>query len=220
MDKKIVFLSSTNGSVLNELLKYDFVKNLTEAIVCDRDCGAINVAKNHNIRNLLLESSSGKEFGNKIQQLYQTDNVIFISFYTKLLDKTFLSKHKGRVFNCHPTLLPSFKGLNGEDENLDSDYLFMGCTLHEIDEFVDSGKPVMQAAMPVDISLNKSQNRHKIFLSQFYSTLQFLYWVKTNKIVFKDNGWEMLNMKRSVSIFNPNLDENFFEKFGLNNELI
>ncbi len=220
MNMKIVFLCSTNGSVLNELLKHSLVRELTDAVLCDRTCGSLQVSEDYHVKSILLQSSSGKEFSKKIENLYSEDNVVFISFYTKLLSKEFLSKHKGRVFNCHPTLLPSFKGLHGEEKNLESNYLFMGCTLHEVDEFIDNGKPVIQAAMPIDINLNKMQNRHKIFLAQVYSTLQFIYWIKTQKIIFNDIGWELINIQRSVDIFNPNLDKNFFKKFGYKNELI
>ena len=54
-----------------------------------------------------------------------------------------------RVVNIHPALLPSFKGLNAQRQALDYGVKIAGCTVHFVDEGVDSGPIIAQAAVPV-----------------------------------------------------------------------
>ncbi|MDA1381029.1 formyltransferase family protein [Plesiomonas shigelloides subsp. oncorhynchi] len=74
--------------------------------------------------------------------------MLFISFYTRLLSDVFLKAHPHRVINFHPSILPACPGMDGFGDTLKSGALFIGSTVHFIDEGMDTGKPILQAAFP------------------------------------------------------------------------
>jgi phosphoribosylglycinamide formyltransferase-1 len=222
MKNKFVFLASTGGGLLSRLLSHEIVRQNTLAVIVDRACGAIEVAKKYQVQVDCLLEDSGSSFSKALDKHFSPNgDVIFISFYTRLLTADFLATRKGRVFNCHPSILPACKGLNGFDDTLKSNSMFIGCTLHEVDVGVDSGRSVIQAAMPLDRSISYEQNRSKVFLAQYYSTLQFLIWVSKDRFAIDEKGeWSISEMAYKHSTFSPNLDINFFKNTQIENELV
>jgi len=215
---KIVFIISTGGAVLNKLLEHNNVRQKTLCVVSDRDCDGIEKAKLHNVPVEILNASSGDEFSKLLDEYFNFTDIIYISFYTKLLYSKFLNGRQGYVFNCHPSILPACKGLDGFGDTLRSNSLFIGCTLHEINEELDGGRSVIQCALPLDRSLKKEKNRHKVFLMQYYSTLQFLKWTFDGNFRAGKN-WKILSPKYKEGIFSPNLDMDFEEFYGIQIEL-
>ena len=215
---KIVFIASTGGAVLNKLLEHKSVRQKTLCVISDRDCDAIEKAKKHNVPVKILNASSGAKFSKLLDEYFNYTDVIYISFYTKLLSSKFLCGREGYVFNCHPSILPACKGMNGFGDTLRSNSLFIGCTLHEVNEELDDGRSVIQCALPLDRSLKEEINRHKVFLMQYYSTLQFLKWTYDGN--FKaGKEWKILSPKYKESVFSPNLDKDFEEFYGIQIEL-
>ncbi|MDU2065268.1 MAG: phosphoribosylglycinamide formyltransferase [Sporomusaceae bacterium] len=79
---------------------------------------------------------------------YKVDLVVLAGFM-RLLGGAFLSRFPGRVLNIHPSLLPSFPGLHPQQQALDYGVKVSGCTVHFVDEGMDSGPVIMQQAVPV-----------------------------------------------------------------------
>lgn len=215
---QIVFIVSTNGGLLSKLLENQYVLESTHSIVSDRHCGAINVAKHHNLRFDIISAKNNEDFSTSLDKLYPQKDLIFISFYTKLLTSVFLKPRIKKVFNCHPSILPIAPGLNGFEDTLKSNSLFLGCTIHEVDLGVDTGMPVIQASYPLDRSLTYNINRDTIFTLQYYTALQFIRWAIEGRI-FKDTYWSVKGSKFYPSVFSPNLDKDFFNFFNLKNNL-
>jgi phosphoribosylglycinamide formyltransferase-1 len=67
----------------------------------------------------------------------------------KLLGPAFLAEHAGRTLNTHPALSPSFPGMHGPADALEYGVKVTGCTLFVVDDGVDTGPIVAQAAVPV-----------------------------------------------------------------------
>ena len=93
--------------------------------------------KEHNVPVKILNASSGDEFSKLLDDYFSVMDVIYISFYTKLLSSKFLGGREGCVFNSHPSILPACKGLDDFGDTLRSNSLFIGCTLHELNEDID-----------------------------------------------------------------------------------
>jgi phosphoribosylglycinamide formyltransferase 1 len=79
---------------------------------------------------------------------YQVDLVVLAGFM-RVLTPTFLRQFPGRVMNIHPALLPSFPGLGVRQKAIDYGVRFSGCTVHFVDEGVDTGPIIIQAVVPV-----------------------------------------------------------------------
>ena len=79
---------------------------------------------------------------------FQVDLVCLAGFM-RVLSPYFIREFPGRVLNIHPALLPAFPGLDAQKQALDYGVKFTGCTVHIVDEGVDTGPIVCQATVPV-----------------------------------------------------------------------
>src|SRR6185312_5747724 len=61
----------------------------------------------------------------------------------------FIRHYKGRIMNIHPAILPAFPGLHSQRKALEYGAKYSGCTVHFVDEGVDSGPIILQAVVPV-----------------------------------------------------------------------
>ncbi|HXM43920.1 MAG TPA: phosphoribosylglycinamide formyltransferase [Bryobacteraceae bacterium] len=76
-------------------------------------------------------------------------DLVCLAGYMRLLSAGFIREFPGRVLNIHPSLLPSFPGLDAQHQALDHGVKVTGCTVHFVDEYLDSGPILVQAAVPV-----------------------------------------------------------------------
>jgi len=67
----------------------------------------------------------------------------------RVLGRTFLEAFPGRVINVHPSLLPAFRGLEAQRQALEYGVKYSGCTVHFVDEGVDTGPILGQRVVPV-----------------------------------------------------------------------
>jgi len=79
---------------------------------------------------------------------YDPDLIVCAGFM-KLVGKSFLARYSGRCLNTHPALLPSFPGMHGVRDALAYGVKITGCTVFLVDEGVDAGPVLAQAAVPV-----------------------------------------------------------------------
>src|SRR5499426_3216318 len=76
-------------------------------------------------------------------------DLVCLAGYMRLLSPWFTREFEGRVLNIHPSLLPAFPGLNAQRQAIEYGVKFSGCTVHLVDEELDHGPIVKQAAVPV-----------------------------------------------------------------------
>jgi phosphoribosylglycinamide formyltransferase-1 len=67
----------------------------------------------------------------------------------RIVKKPLVDAFQNRIMNIHPALLPSFPGLHGQKQAVDYGVRISGCTVHFVDEGVDTGPIIIQAAVPV-----------------------------------------------------------------------
>lgn len=76
-------------------------------------------------------------------------DLVCLAGYMRLLSPWFIREFENRILNIHPSLLPSFPGLDAQKQALDYGVKFTGCTVHLVDEELDHGPIVKQSAVPV-----------------------------------------------------------------------
>jgi phosphoribosylglycinamide formyltransferase 1 len=79
---------------------------------------------------------------------YKVD-LVCLAGYMRLLSPYFVAKFRNRILNIHPSLLPSFPGLESQRQALEYGVKFAGCTVHFVDENLDAGPIIVQAVVPV-----------------------------------------------------------------------
>lgn len=76
--------------------------------------------------------------------------LVCLAGFMRVLGPGFVSRYRNRVLNVHPSLLPSFPGLEAQRQALEGGARVSGCTVHMVDEGTDTGPIVAQAAVPVE----------------------------------------------------------------------
>jgi phosphoribosylglycinamide formyltransferase 1 len=128
----------------------------------------------------------------KILKAYKVDLVVLAGFM-RVLTPAFLRQFPGMVMNIHPALLPSFPGLGVRQKAIDYGVRFSGCTVHFVDEGVDTGPIIIQAVVPVypQDTENLLKERilrleHKIYPKAIGLFAQGRLSIKGRKVFIKD----------------------------------
>jgi len=97
-------------------------------------------------------------------------DLICLAGYMRLLSPCFIDAFRGRILNIHPSLLPSFPGLDAQRQALEHGVKFSGCTVHFVDETLDGGPIVAQRVAPVlegdtveSLSLRILEQEHELY---------------------------------------------------------
>ena len=85
-----------------------------------------------------------------IEELRKYDiDLICLAGYMRMLSAGFVRQFPHRILNIHPSLLPAFPGLDAQRQALEYGVKISGCTVHFVDEYLDAGPVLLQAAVPV-----------------------------------------------------------------------
>lgn len=116
---------------------------------------------------------------------------ICLAGYMRLLSATFVSQYPQRILNIHPALLPSFPGLEAQTQAVEYGVKISGCTVHLVDEGLDSGPIVVQKAVPVkdadtpeSLSARILAEEHKVYAEALRMLLTERWNIEGRRIVF------------------------------------
>ena len=79
----------------------------------------------------------------------------------KILSKNFIKKYKGKIINIHPSLLPKFKGTNTFKRILENNEKITGCTVHYVNEKLDSGRIILKKKFNITGKENEATIKKK-----------------------------------------------------------
>ena len=155
---KIGVLASGRGSNFQAIIDavYSGKLNVEIAVlITDNESAfAIERAKKNNIECLIIlpkKYSSRDDFFKKIaEELNKRDvGLIALAGFMRIVGKPLIDAYPNKIMNIHPALLPSFPGLHGQLQALQYNVRISGCTVHFVDEGMDTGPIIIQAAVPV-----------------------------------------------------------------------
>jgi phosphoribosylglycinamide formyltransferase-1 len=92
-----------------------------------------------------------EEYDRQVVAVLQEKRVdlVCLAGFMRLLSPYFVSQFPSRILNIHPSLLPAFPGLEAQRQALEYGVRITGCTVHFVDENLDAGPVIVQAAVPV-----------------------------------------------------------------------
>jgi phosphoribosylglycinamide formyltransferase-1 len=158
MRGRIVVLISgtgTNMEALVDACHRDEVPGDVVAVLADRDCLGLTLAKQRGIANDMLDPAKfddREEWSAALRDKvasFRPDLVVSAGFM-RILSPIFVDSFEGRLLNIHPSLLPDFPGAHAVRDALDAGAAETGTTIHFIDHLVDHGPIVLQARVPVE----------------------------------------------------------------------
>lgn len=213
---KIAIIISTNGGVLSALIKTRYFRDKLALVISDRACGAIDLAKENNIPTVILSASSGIDFSSKLSDYFKKNHFdLYVSFYTRLFSPNLTSELAGFLINMHPSILPSFKGLNGFEDAMNNSTKFIGTTIHFVDSGMDTGTTLIQSSIPKDESKSEVELRHELFLDQCMTLLQVVDWVLNDRIFLSLGKYVVKNAQYTSLRYSPSLELELAKNFKI-----
>ena len=120
----------------------------------NNNSSGIDKAKRKNIKTKIINQKdyeSKKDFENALTNTLKNQNVdlVCLAGFMSILSKHFLKEWNRKVINIHPSLLPSFRGKNAVKQALEQRVKTAGCSVHFVDEGIDTGEIISQEKVSV-----------------------------------------------------------------------
>lgn len=159
MGKKTVsFLASGRGSNFKAVAEFirggKLPARLGILLTDNKDAKALDTARGFGMEAFFIDpalSESREEHDRRMADRLEKagTDLIVAAGYMRILSPYFVKNFRNRIINIHPALLPSFPGVEGQRKALEYGVKITGCTTHFIDEGMDTGPIILQAAVPV-----------------------------------------------------------------------
>ncbi|WNY23757.1 Phosphoribosylglycinamide formyltransferase [Methanimicrococcus hongohii] len=159
MTVKISILVSGRGTNLQSVIdaiESGEIQNAEIACVISdkKEAYALQRAEKHGIEGIFVnpaDFSSRAEYDNKVLEILkekETD-LVLLAGYLRIISDDLINEFKNKIINIHPSLLPSFKGLNAQKQAIEYGVKFTGCTVHFVEPDLDAGPIIMQKIIQV-----------------------------------------------------------------------
>jgi phosphoribosylglycinamide formyltransferase-1 len=159
---KVAVLASGRGSnlqaVIDAIERGDVQARITAVISNKQEAAALERARKHSLNAIFVDPkpfvgrTDGREAYDqtllKVLSEHQAE-LVLLAGYMKIVTGVLLSAYQNRIMNIHPSLLPSFPGLEVQKKALEWGCKLAGCTVHFVTEGVDEGPIIIQAAVPI-----------------------------------------------------------------------
>ena len=117
-------------------------------------------------------------------------DLVCLAGYMRLLSPAFVAAYRGRILNIHPSLLPAFPGLESQRQAIEHGAKFSGCTVHFVDENLDAGPIILQAAVPIrdddtpeSLSERVLKEEHRIYTEAVRIVLEGRYRMEGRRVL-------------------------------------
>jgi phosphoribosylglycinamide formyltransferase-1 len=167
---RVGVLASGGGTDLQSIIDAS-EKNMINAevvvvITDNKDAYALKRAEKHKIKTFFVDSKNKnkQDYDKEIDKILENSKVDLVvgAGFMRMLSSCFVRKWYGKLINIHPALLPSFKGVNGQGDALNYGVRISGCTTHFMDEKMDHGPIILQAAVKVITKDDRDALAHRI----------------------------------------------------------
>jgi len=154
---RVGVLASGGGTDLQSIIDASKNKMIDAEVIMvisdNKDAFALERAKKNKIKAFFVnpKDKEKSDFDKEIDKILEANKIELVvgAGYMRMLSSCFVKKWYGKLINIHPALLPSFKGTNGQLDAFNYGVKISGCTTHFMDEKMDHGPIILQAAVKV-----------------------------------------------------------------------
>jgi phosphoribosylglycinamide formyltransferase-1 len=204
----MAILISGRGSNMDAILTAytnSTLKNIKPSVVISnkKDVPGLTIAKEKfgiATEVILSNEKKGWEYDKHIISLlrkhdvYPSNGIICLAGFMRILSSELVKEYRHRIFNIHPSLLPSFKGLHAQKQAIDYGVKVSGCTVHFVDSDVDTGPIILQESVPIynndtedDLSNRILKLEHKLYPLAIRLFSEGRLKIEGRKVVLLDN---------------------------------
>ncbi|HET6518089.1 MAG TPA: phosphoribosylglycinamide formyltransferase [Nitrosopumilaceae archaeon] len=159
----LAILISGRGSNMEAILKSIKKKKIPikpSVVISNKpNAKGLKIAEKLGVKTEVIESKGFKgsrwDYDKKIIEVLKkhgvtsSNGLICLAGFMRIIRPQFIKKYKNRIMNIHPALLPAFPGLDVQKQAVDYGVKYSGCTVHFVDEGVDTGPIIIQAVVKV-----------------------------------------------------------------------
>jgi len=193
---RIAVLASGRGTNLQAIIdkiKDGKINGQIKIVISDNpEAYALKRAKNNQIETNVVcyrQYQRKREYEQEILRLLKNYNIdlVVLAGYMRLLSPAFIKEYRYRIINIHPALLPSFPGLHAQRKALEYGVKISGCTVHFVDEGMDTGPIILQKAVEVKQSDDEESLPNRILKYEHQLLPEAIRLFAQNKIQIQDN---------------------------------
>ncbi|BDC47785.1 phosphoribosylglycinamide formyltransferase [Bryobacterales bacterium F-183] len=196
--RKIGILLSGRGSNFEAIQRAIAAGTLDAEIavvISNREAApGIETARRFGLKTVVMPSQGvpREQFDRELVRVLNEHQVdlVCLAGYMRLLSGYFVQAFPQRILNIHPSLLPSFPGLDAQHQALDYGVKYTGCTVHFVDEHLDNGPIVLQAVVPVEdndtyetLSARILAQEHQIYSKAIGIVLRGEYRIEGRRVI-------------------------------------
>ena len=184
--------SGTNCQAIIDAVEAGTLDAEIRCILSDvEDATILERARKHNIPAIWFDCAPFKtkldgEGEQKVLKILAEHDVDFIVLagFMRIIKNGLLNAYAGRIINIHPSLLPSFPGLEGGKQAYEYGVKFTGCTVHFVDAGVDSGSIINQKCVAIEDADTLNSIMEKIHAQEHIAYPEALQWIAEGRIKF------------------------------------
>ena len=155
-----IFISGKGSNLKNLIIRsreYNFPISIKLIVSNQKNAYGLKYAKKNSIPYLIVNTKF-RDYELKTLKHLKKHNIqiICLAGYMKIISKNFIKNFKKKIINIHPSLLPKYKGLNTYSRILSQKETQTGCTVHFVNEKLDSGKIIVRKRFFIKKKDNKN----------------------------------------------------------------
>lgn len=201
--KKIAVLLSGRGSNFISIynsIKEGRIQNTEISVVISnkKDAPGLAFAESEGIKTVFADYSEYKDrvkYDQYVASVIEANgaDLVCLAGYMRIVSSEFVEIFKNRLINIHPSILPSFPGLDAQQQAYDYGVKYSGCTVHFVDEKVDHGAIILQSIVPVldsdsvdDLSARILKEEHQIYSEAVKLFVEDRIQIEGRRVIIKD----------------------------------
>lgn len=198
---RIGILASGRGSNFQALIDASEKGELPNAdlvllVVNNKEAKAIERAEKHGIDWTFISHVNKDRvvFDSEVMAKLNEYNVegVILAGFMRILSNDFVAHFKNRILNIHPSLLPLFPGAHAHRDALDAKVTKSGCTVHFVDDGVDTGPIILQKEVDVKPDDTEDSLSSRILVQEHIAFPEALHLFSSNRLKVTDNTVEIL----------------------------
>jgi phosphoribosylglycinamide formyltransferase 1 len=182
--------SGTNCQAIIDAVEAGTLKAEIRCVLADvEDAYILERARKHNIPAIYFDCAPFKTkldgaAEERVLGILKEHDVNFIALagFMRIVKDGLLNAYKGRMINIHPSLLPSFPGLDGGKQAFEYGVKFTGCTVHYVDAGVDSGAIIHQKCVAIEDDDTLDSLMQKIHEQEHIAYPEALRWIAEERL--------------------------------------
>lgn len=191
--KRIVILISGRGSNMQALLEANLPCQVAAVISNRADAQGLEIAQSRGIATAVIshkDYADRASFDTALAEMIDryTPDLVVLAGFMRILTADFVEHYRGKLINIHPSLLPSYPGIDTHQRALQDGVKMHGCTVHFVTPDLDHGPIIIQAAVPVmhddtpqTLSARVLREEHRIYP-------QAVRWLCRNQVWLNEIG--------------------------------